>query len=156
MVLNPVERRLVYISNDWLAFRDAPGPGVLIWEAPGNAQRLVRAFFESQKHETAYSSGDQPAGTSFTLPVGVLQTGKTYHWRMRYKSARGTYSDWSAPTTFTTAAQFSSFIPTPAATPANFGDALGGTEEKAAIRLTEHGDVIVGVSSRHDMEVDLL
>lgn len=58
MVLNPVERRLVYICNDWLAFRGQPGLGVLVWETPGNAQRLVRAFLESQKHETAYSSGD--------------------------------------------------------------------------------------------------
>ncbi len=58
MVLNPVERRLVDICKDWLIFRDEPGPGVLVWEAPGNAQRLVRAFFESQKYETAYSSGD--------------------------------------------------------------------------------------------------
>lgn len=58
MVLNPVERRLVYICNDWLAFRGEPGPRLLVWEAPGNAQRLVRAFLESQKHETAYSSGD--------------------------------------------------------------------------------------------------
>ena len=58
MVLNPVERRLAYICNDWLAFRDEPGPCVLVWETPGNAHRLVRAFLESQKHETAYSSGD--------------------------------------------------------------------------------------------------
>lgn len=102
--------------------------GSTYYEMYGAAQTAIQVQIHTSADfaAPAYSSGDQPAGTSFTLPAGVLQVSKTYYWRMRYKSARGTYSDWSAPTTFTTAAQFNSFIPTPAATPANFGDALEG------------------------------
>lgn len=74
----------------------------------------------------AYSSGDKPAGTSLTLPAGVLQKSKTYYWRLRYKSARGVYSDWSVPTGFATAAQFNSYIPEPTVTPTNFGEAMEG------------------------------
>ena len=102
--------------------------GSTYYEMYGAAQTAIQVQVHTSADfaAPAYSSGDQPAGTSFTLPAGVLQTGKTYYWRMRYKSARGTYSDWSAPTSFATAAQFNSYIATPVATPANFGDALEG------------------------------
>lgn len=58
MAMNPVERRLAYICSEWLVFRDDPRRWLLVWDTPDNARRLVRAFFESQKHETEYSSGD--------------------------------------------------------------------------------------------------
>lgn len=102
--------------------------GSTYYEMYGVAQTAIQVQVHTSADFAApgYSSGDQPAGTSFTLPAGVLQTSKTYYWRMRYKSARGTYSDWSVPTSFTTAAQFNSYIPAPVATPSNFGDALEG------------------------------
>lgn len=102
--------------------------GSTYYEMYGAAQSAiqVQVHTSTEFSAPAYSSGDQPAGTSFTLTAGVLQVNTTYYWRVRYKSARGAYSDWSAPTSFTTAAQFNSYIPTPAATPANFGDALEG------------------------------
>ena len=102
--------------------------GSTYYEMYGAAQTAIQVQVHTSADFTApaYSSGDQPAGTSFTLPAGVLQVSKTYYWRMRYKSARGTYSDWSAPTSFATAAQFNSYIATPVATPANFGGALEG------------------------------
>jgi len=58
MALNPVEHRLAYICGDWLAFRDDPRWRLLVWQVPDNARRIVAAFFESQKHETDYTSGD--------------------------------------------------------------------------------------------------
>ena len=79
-----------------------------------------------------YSSGDQTAGSSFTLPNGIGPSGANmtvstlYFYRLRYKNARGSYSDWSSPTSFTTAAAFSQFITTPAATPASAGASFEG------------------------------
>ena len=73
-----------------------------------------------------YSSGDQAAATSFQLPDTVLAVSTTYYWRVRYRNSTGTYSAWSAPTSFATAMAFLSYIDTPTATPAAFGDAFEG------------------------------
>ena len=72
-----------------------------------------------------YSSGDQAASTSFTVPGGQLSLSLVpYYWRIRYKNSRGNYSEWSNPTTFVT--DGSLYITTPTATPAAFGDAFEG------------------------------
>lgn len=76
---------------------------------------------------TVVSTGDiAGAGTSYTVAAGVLSVSAVYYWRVRYKDADGVYSAWSAPTSFTTAASFNSYIATPTATPAAFGDPLDG------------------------------
>lgn len=67
---------------------------------------------------TVYDSGDGAPSTTPVIPAGVLSVSTTYYWRVRYKNSRGIYSGWSNATTFTTAALFNSYIPTPAATPA--------------------------------------
>lgn len=53
---------------------------------------------------TVYSSGDQAAVTTFAVSGTFLSGSTTYYWRCRYKNAAGSYSSWSAPTSFTTAA----------------------------------------------------
>jgi hypothetical protein len=53
-----------------------------------------------------YSSGDQAASTTFSIPDGTLSVSTVYYWRVRYKDADGVYSDWSSATSFTTAAVF--------------------------------------------------
>jgi len=58
MALNPVERRLSDLCGDWIAFRDDPAKRLLVWKAPDDAVRLLQCFFEVQKHETPYTSGD--------------------------------------------------------------------------------------------------
>jgi hypothetical protein len=45
---------------------------------------------------------------------------------VRYKNSKGTYSEWSTPTTFTTKSDFNDVISTPTATPTSFGDAFEG------------------------------
>ena len=91
-----------------------------------HANTQVQVSTSSSFASPLYSSGDQAASTSFTLPAGQLSVSTTYYWRIRYKNSRGTYSDWSTATTFTTAAAFNAYITTPTATPANFGDAFEG------------------------------
>jgi hypothetical protein len=75
---------------------------------------------------TVYDSGDGPATLTPAIPAGVLSVTTTYHWRLRYKNSRGTYSSWSNGTSFVTAAQFNNYIPTPAATPAIGANFEGG------------------------------
>ena len=76
---------------------------------------------------TVISTGDiAGSGLSYTLGAGALSVNSVYYWRVRYKDAEGVYSTWSAPTSFTTAASFNSYIATPTATPAAFGDPLEG------------------------------
>ena len=76
---------------------------------------------------TVISTGDR-AGTSvtYTIAGGILSVSTTYYWRVRYKDSEGTYSEWSAATSFATASAFSNYITTPTATPSNFGDAFEG------------------------------
>lgn len=75
---------------------------------------------------TVVNTGDLAGtATSYTVPTGIVVS-TTYFWRVRYKDASGSYSSWSTATSFVTAATLSDFIPTPAATPASFGDALEG------------------------------
>jgi hypothetical protein len=73
-----------------------------------------------------YDSGEVGAATTHLVPSGTLATGTSHYWRVRYRSSRGTWSAWSRATVFTTAAAFNQYIPTPAATPANIGDAFEG------------------------------
>lgn len=73
-----------------------------------------------------YDSGEVSAATSHTVALGVLAVSTGYYWRVRYKSSRGTWSAWSRSTSFTTAAVFNSFVPTPTATPALGGALEGG------------------------------
>lgn len=107
---------------------DATFTGSAFYGAWSAAQTAIQVQVHTSNSFTAplYSSGDQAAGTFFALPAGTLSVSTTYWWRLRYKNARGFYSEWSTPTSFTTAAKLTSYIPTPTATPTNFGDALEG------------------------------
>lgn len=58
MALNPVERRLLYLCNHWSAFTGDASKRLLVWQVPDNAVRIVQCFFEVQKHQTEYTTGD--------------------------------------------------------------------------------------------------
>lgn len=58
MALNPVERRMLYLCNRWRAFTDDASKRLLIWQVQDNAVRIVQCFFEVQKHQTDYTTGD--------------------------------------------------------------------------------------------------
>ena len=40
--------------------------------------------------------------TTFPVPGGILASGSTYAWQVRYKDGRGEWSSYSFPTAFTT------------------------------------------------------
>jgi hypothetical protein len=58
MALNPVERRLALLCEDWLAFRSDPSKRLLVWQVPDHALRLVQCFVQAQKHDLEYASRD--------------------------------------------------------------------------------------------------
>lgn len=58
MTLNPVEQRLSELCNEWASFRADGSKRLLIWQAPDNATRMIQCFFETQKHETDFTTGD--------------------------------------------------------------------------------------------------
>ena len=76
-----------------------------------------------QIHSSGWVVG---ALVSYKLPTGVVTTSKTYTWTVEHRGAILGDSPVSEPTSFTTATSFNSYITTPTATPANFGDALDG------------------------------
>jgi hypothetical protein len=59
-----------------------------------------------------HDSGTEPAGTSYNMPKGILSTGTTYYWRVRYQDGQATWSDWSDGTSFATDSSFE-YIQTP-------------------------------------------
>lgn len=87
------------------------------WElrdAPGGAGNLVASLYASAGSKTAW-----------VIPAGLLQVSKTYYPRARHRGVALGAGAWGE-SQFTTAAQFNSYIATPTATPAAFGDPLEG------------------------------
>jgi hypothetical protein len=57
-VPNPVERRLLYLCDHWSRFTADQSKRLLVWRVQDNAVRIVECFFEVQKHQTDYTTGD--------------------------------------------------------------------------------------------------
>jgi hypothetical protein len=75
---------------------------------------------------TDYDSGEVlGVGVTHVVPASNLSVSTTYYWRVRYRDSDDTYSEYSTPTEFETAASFNDFIATPTATP-SIGGALEG------------------------------
>ena len=85
-------------------------------------------------HWTLYQGGTQvhssgwrtDALTSYAVPAGVMAVSTVYTWTVEHRGTTLGDSPASTATSFTTAATFNSYIATPTATPANFGDPLEG------------------------------
>jgi tetratricopeptide (TPR) repeat protein len=58
VALNPVERQIALLAEHWRAFRDESGRPALVWRAPADAGRLIQCFFETQKLDLPYVTGD--------------------------------------------------------------------------------------------------
>jgi tetratricopeptide (TPR) repeat protein len=58
MALNPVEQRMVELRQYWEAFRADTSKRLLVWKVSDAATRMLQCFFEAQKHESEYATGD--------------------------------------------------------------------------------------------------
>jgi len=101
---------------------ERPTLAIASYASPGNTpqagvqfQIATGATFGAVLHD----SGALPAGLSYQMPAGILATGTLYYVRARVQDASGLWSDWSAGSTFTTAASFA-YVAAPAlVAPAN-------------------------------------
>ena len=100
--LNPVEQRLLHLCELWSQFTAAQGKRLLIWQVQENAVRIVHCFFEVQKHQTDYTTGD--LFLVFDAPFeNTLQYSKAVKAALRaqYEASRedlkqeGLQDDWS-------------------------------------------------------------
>ena len=92
-----------HLNTDWEIRTAANGGGTLI----------------------ASSMASSTNKTIWTVSAGLLSVSTTYYVRARHRGTTLGASAWGE-SSFTTAATFNSYIPTPTATPTNFGDALEG------------------------------
>ena len=116
-----------------------PADGAVnIGEAPTLQSSAFVAYGLADTHLasrwTLYQGGTQvhssgwrtDALTSYTVPAGVMVESTAYTWTVEHQGTTLGDSPASTATGFSTAATFNSYIATPTATPANFGDALDG------------------------------
>ncbi|MFO1522738.1 MAG: lamin tail domain-containing protein, partial [Kiritimatiellia bacterium] len=80
-----------YAAQQWRV-AEISGPGI---------SGYVAGTRRKYEIETAWSSGElTSAPGSFTVPLQVVQVGKTYRVRVRHKDATGRWSRWSLPAQF--------------------------------------------------------
>ena len=117
----------------------SPADGAInIGEAPTLQSSAFAAYGLTDTHLasrwTVYKNGTQVHSsgwrtdvlTSYTVPAGVVTVSTAYTWTVEHQGNSLGNSPASTATGFSTAATFNSYIATPTATPANFGDALDG------------------------------
>ena len=110
------------------AVTDSPVLQSSAFAAPGATDtHLASRWTVYQGGTQVHSSGWRTdALTSYTVPGGVMAVSTAYTWTVEHRGNALGDSPASTATSFTTAATFNSYIATPTATPANFGDALEG------------------------------
>jgi hypothetical protein len=65
----------------------------------------IQIFYDAALENLAHDSDVQPAGVSYSVPDTVLYDSSEYYWRIRYRDAEGSWSEWSAATSFATVAE---------------------------------------------------
>lgn len=100
-------------------------------------------FQVSTTADFASTVRDQTTGAATSWAVSpALSTNTAYHWRVRYKDAENNWSEWSAPTLFTTGA---ALITAPTLT----SPAAGATGVARAPTLTSGAFAVTGGSDSH-------
>jgi hypothetical protein len=69
------------------------------------AAMQIQIFYDAALENLAHDSDVQAAGISYAVPDLVLYDSSEYYWRIRYRDAEGSWSEWSAVTSFTTVAE---------------------------------------------------
>ena len=85
-----------------------------LWTGPNRTGAMIASLYASESSLMGWA-----------IPAGVMQVGTTYYPAVLHRGAALGASAW-ATSSFTTAASFTSYIPTPAPTPTNYGDPLEG------------------------------
>ena len=112
----------------------------------GNTQAAVQFQLSTTAGFAAilHDSGVLGSGLSYALPAGVLVAGTTYYWRARVQDVAGLWSDYSAVSSFTTAASFV-YVAAPSIT----GPAANATDVPEQPTLTSSAFVVVGGADTH-------
>lgn len=103
-------------------------------------QLAAAATFANVFHD----SGEKPAGLSYTVPAATLVAATTYYLRGRVKDSAGLWSDWSAVTSFSTAASFV-YVAAPALT----GPANNAVDVPEQPTLSSSAFAVVGGADTH-------
>ena len=85
-----------------------------LWTGPNRTGTKVASLYASASSLTSWS-----------IPAGAMQVNTTYYPAILHRGTTLGASEW-ATSSFTTAATFNSYIPTPTPTPANYGDPFEG------------------------------
>ena len=142
----------------------SPADGAInIGEAPNLQSSAFVAYGLADTHLasrwTLYQGGTQvhssgwrtDALTSYTVPDGVVAVSTAYTWTVEHQGSTLGDSPASTATGFSTAATFNSYVATPTATPANFGDPLEGGFYAGMVwgQLTQSGtSAAIGTGSK--------
>jgi tetratricopeptide (TPR) repeat protein len=55
---NPVEKRIALMRDLWLQATEDPSVRIVVWRLPDNADRMLLAFYEAQRHEGDWQTQD--------------------------------------------------------------------------------------------------
>ena len=115
-------------ANGATVIPDSPTLQSSAFAAYGQADtHLASRWTLYQGGTQVHSSGWRTdALTSYAVPAGVMAVSTVYTWTVEHRGTTLGDSPASTATSFTTAATFNAYIPTPTPTPANFGDPLEG------------------------------
>lgn len=115
-------------ANGATVIQDSPTLQSSAFAAYGQADTHLASRWTLYRGGTqVHSSGWRTdALTSYAVPAGVMAVSTVYTWTVEHRGTTLGDSPASTATSFTTAATFNAYIPTPAPTPANFGDPLEG------------------------------
>lgn len=149
--LNPAQRpatpAISAPANTAAGLMDRPTLALASYSSPTGVaqtgvqfQLAVANTFANVLHD----SGEKPAGLSYTVPAATLVAGTTYYLRGRVKDAAGLWSDWSAVTSFSTAASFV-YVAAPALT----GPANNAVDVPEQPTLSSSAFVVVGGADTH-------
>lgn len=112
----------------------------------GNTQAAVQFQLSTSAGFAAilHDSGVLGSGLSYALPAAVLVAGTTYYWRARVQDVAGLWSDYSAVSSFATAASFV-YVAAPSIT----GPAANATDVPEQPTLTSSAFVVSGGADTH-------
>ncbi|MFJ4141406.1 hypothetical protein [Pseudomonas sp. NPDC089734] len=127
---------------------ERPGLSLASYNSPsGNPQAAVQFQLSMTAAFTAilHDSGVLNSGLSYVMPTGVLTAGATYYWRARVQDVAGLWSDYSAVSSFSTAASF-----VYVASPSISGPAANATDVPEQPTITSTAFAVSGGTDTHE------